>query len=84
MKIVNIVNTEIEDDINDDINSFNNIQSNMNLRRKLIQKILDKNEFVLSLTSFPLLGCKQFTYPNHLPAEIKTKYDSLFYSNNIG
>ena len=55
----------------------------MNLRRKLIQNFLDKNEFVLSLTSFPLLGCKQFTYPNHLPAEIKTKYDSLFYSNNI-
>jgi glutamate--cysteine ligase catalytic subunit len=78
-----IIETIPGEPINDDINSFNNIQSNMNLRRKIIQNFLDKNEFVLSLTSFPLLGCKQFTYPNHLPAEIKTKYDSLFYSNNI-
>ncbi len=43
------------------------------------------DEYVLPLTSFPLLGCTNFTFPHHLPEtfENRTKYDSMFYSNKI-
>ena len=71
--------------IDDNVNSFSRIQENMKLRREIIQKFLEKDEYVLPLTSFPLLGCANFTYPHYLPEsfENRTKYDSIFYSNKI-
>lgn len=71
--------------IDDNVNSFSKIQDNMKLRREIIQRFLSKDEYVLPLTSFPLLGCTNFTFPHHLPEtfENRTKYDSMFYSNKI-
>jgi hypothetical protein len=39
------------------------IQPNMELRRKIIQEALDKDEYVVSITNFPLLGVGEFCIP---------------------
>lgn len=67
----------------DDVNSLSKIQDNIKLRREVIQDFLGKDEYVVSLTSFPLLGCQNFTYPHHNPTSDMKRYDSLFYSNEI-
>ena len=70
--------------MNNDINTFKKLEDNMKLRKKLIQKFLGKDEHVISLTSFPLLGCLNFTIPVHNPATFSdSKYNSQFYSNEI-
>lgn len=69
----------------DSLTAFNHIQDNMKLRRTIIQKFLDENEYVIPLTCFPQLGCNNFTFPSYKPAdpELRTKYDSYYYSNSI-
>jgi hypothetical protein len=39
------------------------VEINMALRRRLIQEALDTNEYVLSLTAFPMLGVGEFCIP---------------------
>ncbi|KAK4526899.1 hypothetical protein GAYE_SCF29G4817 [Galdieria yellowstonensis] len=39
------------------------VEQNMMLRRLEIFSVLKKNEIVLSITAFPLLGCDEFTTP---------------------
>lgn len=67
----------------DDVNSLAKIQDNVKLRRQTIQNFLGKDEHVICLTSFPLLGCTNFTYPHHNPTDLTERYNSQFYSNNI-
>jgi len=66
-----------------DVEALVKMQDNIKLRRKVIQKFLGKDEHVIALTSFPLLGCKNFTYPHHNPIDIEERHNSLFYSNEI-
>ena len=67
----------------DDLSAFAHIERNIQVRKRFIQKFLDKDEHVVSMTSFPLLGCPQFTWPPHQPAAVAGKYDSRFYSNDV-
>lgn len=40
-----------------------NVERNMMLRRKRISELLGKNETVMTLTTFPRMGCESFTSP---------------------
>jgi len=47
---------------------FNTVEDNMKRRRNHIQSLLENSdETVLSITSFPRLGCPSFTYPERSP-----------------
>ncbi len=39
------------------------IEPNMNLRRRQLQSLLEPNEYVITCTTFPRLGCDGFTWP---------------------
>lgn len=69
--------------IDGNINSLIEIEENMRKRKKFIQKFLNTEEYVVSLTSFPRLGCCDFTVPSKSPRDLFAKYNSLFYSNDI-
>jgi glutamate--cysteine ligase catalytic subunit len=63
----------------DDINTLCKIQENFTLRRKLISSFLDKDESVLSLTCFPMLGCNEFTWPTYEPSPKGGCFNSIFF-----
>lgn len=62
-----------------DLNCFKHLEDNMDLRRKTIEHFLDKDEHLIALTCFPLLGCENFTYPAHRPTPTIGTTRSLFY-----
>ena len=66
-----------------DFEDLNQIEHNFQMRKKFIQTFLGKDEYVVSLTCFPLLGCPNFTWPAHNITESNHKETSLFFSNNI-
>ncbi|RNA42557.1 Glutamate--cysteine ligase catalytic subunit [Brachionus plicatilis] len=66
-----------------DLNTFKYLEDNMDLRRKTIEALLDQNEHVIFLTSFPLLGCDEFTYPSYKPSSNKHISSSIFYPDEI-
>ena len=61
------------------INNFNKLEANMRLRRKQAQDILGEDEFVMSITSFPHLGCENFTWPNYTSTPHEGITRSLFF-----
>ena len=67
---------------NDDFNVFPKLEANMKLRREIVQSFLSKDEQIISLTCFPMLGCLNFTTPSHKPTPQK-KFNSLFISDDI-
>lgn len=58
---------------------FNIVESNMRLRRNEIKKILDEDEYPLSLTVFPRCGCVHFTDPELTPTPMSGASHSLFF-----
>ncbi|XP_054720488.1 glutamate--cysteine ligase catalytic subunit-like isoform X2 [Uloborus diversus] len=42
---------------------FNTVEANMKARREEVEELLESDECLLCLTSFPRLGCKNFTFP---------------------
>ncbi|KAL5013742.1 hypothetical protein ScPMuIL_008012 [Solemya velum] len=61
---------------------FNLVESNMKLRREEIQKLLGPDEYPLSLTSFPRLGCPSFTDPIEKPSVTEGASHSLFFPDS--
>ena len=63
------------------VKSFDLLEDNMLLRRKLVNAKLEKDEYILALTSYPRLGCDNFTYPNFKPTphDSNSITRSLFY-----
>lgn len=55
------------------------IEENMSYRRQEVQKFLEPDETIMSLTSFPRLGCPNFTYPIYHPKPETSASGSLFY-----
>ena len=43
---------------------INDVQANMRYRRKELSNLLASNESVMTITSFPRLGCPNFSYPS--------------------
>ncbi|XP_026473928.1 glutamate--cysteine ligase-like [Ctenocephalides felis] len=46
---------------------FNVVEANMKYRREEAASLLPKGEVLMSLTSFPRLGCPKFTFPEYDP-----------------
>lgn len=46
---------------------FNVVEANMQARREEASHLLLPNEHIMSLTSYPQLGCPKFTYPPYDP-----------------
>lgn len=44
---------------------FNVVEANMQARRIEASQLLLPNESIMSITSFPRLGCPKFTYPEY-------------------
>ncbi|CAF0923570.1 unnamed protein product [Brachionus calyciflorus] len=61
------------------ISCFNRVEANMSLRRKQVQEILGDNEFIMSVTAFPMLGVPNFTFPSHPTTPGKGIAQSLFF-----
>ena len=62
------------------IGCLNKLEANMRLRRNQVQELLkDKDEFILSLTSFPMLGCKNFSWPSYPTTPNEGITRSLFF-----
>jgi glutamate--cysteine ligase catalytic subunit len=59
--------------------NFKKLEANMRLRRKQVQDILGEDEYILSLTSFPMLGCANFTFPSYPSTPNEGVTRSLFY-----
>ncbi|XP_071531560.1 glutamate--cysteine ligase catalytic subunit isoform X4 [Panulirus ornatus] len=61
------------------VQHFNIVEHNMSFRRSEVQSLLQPDEVVLSLTSFPRLGCDDFTYPPAQPDPVSGCSRSLFF-----
>ncbi|CAG0920851.1 unnamed protein product [Notodromas monacha] len=58
---------------------FNIVEANMKARRNEVNAILHPDEFLLSVTAFPRLGCPNFTYPALRPTPASGASRSLFF-----
>lgn len=58
---------------------FNIVEANMRNRRKEVTELLNPDETIMSITSFPRLGCEDFTYPPTKPTPDKGATRSLFF-----
>nr|AAV48595.2 gamma-glutamylcysteine synthetase [Laeonereis acuta] len=58
---------------------FNRVEANMRARREEVKKLLADDEYPLSLTAFPRLGCPPFTQPELHPNPEEGASRSLFF-----
>ena len=49
------------------LNFFNTVEHNMRARRQELEQLLEEDEHCFSISSFPRLGCPDFTSPPTLP-----------------
>ncbi|CAH0393430.1 unnamed protein product [Bemisia tabaci] len=61
---------------------FNIVEANMRHRREEVEQLLEPGEAILSLTSFPRLGCIPFTWPETFPTPNEGATHSLFFPND--
>lgn len=61
---------------------FNVVEANMRYRREEAQKLLHPNEELVTVTSFPRLGCPNFTDPLHEPTPGQGASQSLFFPDD--
>lgn len=59
--------------------SLCDIEDSMRYRRQEVQSVLESDEVVMSITSFPRLGCPEFTYPIYHPKPETSASGSLFF-----
>lgn len=65
------------------IQCFNRVEANMRLRRKQVQDILSKDEYILTVTAFPHLGCNEYTWPNYVSSPKENIYSkSIFWTDH--
>ena len=58
---------------------FNTVEHNMRARRQQLETLLEEDEICFSISSFPRLGCPDFTSPPHLPDPVNSFSKSLFW-----
>ncbi|TRY96963.1 hypothetical protein DNTS_033570 [Danionella cerebrum] len=62
------------------MSEFNTVEDNMDKRRREASSVLEKNQTLLTVTSFPRLGCPGFTQPEYKPTPVeKGASKSLFF-----
>lgn len=54
------------------------MENNLKIRRKEIKNLLDEDETIISLTTFPKLGCKDFLFPKDEVDLSKSIIQSIF------
>ncbi|KAG9509669.1 Glutamate--cysteine ligase catalytic subunit [Fragariocoptes setiger] len=59
--------------------ALNSVGYNMRFRRQQVQQLLGPDEYVMSVTSFPRLGCPGFTFPHCDPKPKTSLSGSLFF-----
>ncbi|XP_056148402.1 glutamate--cysteine ligase catalytic subunit isoform X2 [Lampris incognitus] len=63
-----------------DMSVFNTVEDNMGKRRREASSVLNEKETLLTITSFPRLGCPGFTQPGYLPTPVERGVSkSLFF-----
>lgn len=62
-----------------DISQIKEIEKNMKLRRKQAQQHLGSNEYVMTFSTFPQLGCPDFTYPKAMTTPDDGITKSIFF-----
>lgn len=62
---------------------FNIVEANMRLRRKEVTELLKPDEAIMSITSFPRLGCEDFTHPPTKPTPDQGATRSLFFPDDV-
>ncbi|XP_037081678.1 glutamate--cysteine ligase catalytic subunit-like [Pollicipes pollicipes] len=65
------------------ISFFNTVESNMRARRQEVEALLQPDEILLSITSFPRLGCGTFTEPPCRPTPGSGSSRSLFIPEEV-
>lgn len=60
-------------------NYFNTVEHNMRARREELETLLEEDEYCFSISSFPRLGCPDFTFPSQLPDPVNSFTKSLFW-----
>jgi len=65
------------------ISHFNIVEANMRHRREEVEQLLGPDEVIMSLTSFPRLGCKDFTFPPTEPNPLTGASRSLFIPDEV-
>ncbi|CAH1101819.1 unnamed protein product [Psylliodes chrysocephalus] len=58
---------------------FSCVEENMRKRRKEVKKLLKSDEDLICITSFPRMGCENFTYPIAKPTPIDGITKSIFF-----
>lgn len=67
-----------------DLRSIERIEASMNLRRKKVEEFLaESNEHVMTFSAFPLLGCKDFTWPQTQTTPGRGMTRSLFFPDEV-
>lgn len=61
---------------------FNIVEANMRYRREEVEQLLNEGEVIMSLTSFPRLGCPDFTDPLSVPTPNEGATRSLFFPDD--
>ncbi|XP_077468568.1 glutamate--cysteine ligase catalytic subunit isoform X2 [Stigmatopora argus] len=62
------------------MSEFNTVESNMGKRRREASSVLNQNEILCTITSFPRLGCPGFTQPEYPPTPVESGVSkSLFF-----
>ncbi|KAI1290171.1 Glutamate--cysteine ligase catalytic subunit [Halotydeus destructor] len=61
------------------LSNFISVEPNMRLRRQEIEKLLPDDEMLLTLTSFPRLGCPGFTFPKLEPDPANSLIGSQYF-----
>jgi glutamate--cysteine ligase catalytic subunit len=65
-----------------DISCIKKIESNMKTRRQQAQELLGQNEYLMTFSTFPLLGCPDFTWPQANTTPDKGITRSLFFPDD--
>ena len=65
-----------------EINNIASIEGNMNLRRNQVQELLECNEYCMTFSTFPLLGCPNFTWPTCIATPGRGITTSMFFPDN--
>ncbi|XP_024085611.1 glutamate--cysteine ligase catalytic subunit [Cimex lectularius] len=62
---------------------FNIVEANMRYRREEAQQLLKEDERLITVTSYPRLGCGVFTNPVHMPNPNEGSSRSLFIPDEV-
>lgn len=62
---------------------FNVVEANMRARRREVESLLEQDESLLCLTSYPRLGCAEFTHPSCQTDPRNSALCSLFFPDDV-